>query len=1512
MPIDLSPGATHPQSAGANDDIRLLASQGELIAFPGPPDDGTDPAGQGDQASELGDLDEAQKLIVAPQNRLVVGVSTRGTVLTNAVDEVLEKVLKEAVEAIPGLRGKGWKSRDEVVESTIAKVQNKPFYKELRDRLLEGAKTFDDAVAQLFLETSAGEAKPGATEKPPFNAAAFDPLDLIGFEMWVPPFNPDALSGFADGEGNLAGDIGNYLRTSFSNGFMNVKVFTDGLDRIPWVKSKGGANEFVTILLNLGAQAFGAQLAGVEAGDIVENFVAGGGTLFSGPDVAKGNNFQVGMPLGSFGTDGFFVPTDEIWLTSLTYNVPITGNETENKLAQLFYLGYSDLRRTILTRNAQGEWGFTGFQIADRAIELGFKFLPGDETTGAVNVHVGTIGRFSAYFDKEAIVDGSVRQLPDGTLGYYFEDDGVDYFRPFDEQDAAIFTNVFLARQDGVSLDDVRVLGLAEEFETVTDADLEGADQLGPVARWVVENGNRPEVQDAWSAGVTLIPALLTGDPIAIGFAGANAFVDVNQSQFNRSYDDIVANYTVKGSDGADEFSASAFVNTEFLGIAKDLERVEDLYAEYVEATGFDLTLAEFVNDDRLSAVGKDVITDVRLAEIVSEKTGIVEYMEHRVEGLQGVTNRLLTEGHASATELYGALARYVDTAGANAVPSPDGMEGLFSSLAERLLGTSDPIVLFSGEGRNASTDWSENIAANFASIGVETGRPPVLRLLYETDGLTDLSEFGIDSLGEIDDATSFAEVAGILIEDRDVDPFQIYATLEASKPDAYVRSVVRDSPALSIPSSVDAALEGSLKDTLGPYYRGDDPRIVGESGLAESTLQEKIDFLAEVSGLDLTASVADLPLILDTYKKVLTGVIEVPARVLVPPLGSVRSGPIGSVVEGEYHYDLLIEDLALELLEQGLSDGTGVPDLDATIARFAGIRDGTTPVDRIAAEYGVSEETAERIGAAREIEPVEGTNYLMRDHVFLRSRDGIANPQASVTLGAGGTFVVAGGLGAPGQDGLIPDLPDAIPRDETIIAGPFPPEQEIVLTPAQRTFGDAVNALPEGPERDARIRALYDEYLLTPDAEGLTSLDAFRDARYGEATAEQVDEATYVTIFDASATANAEKLVAAQRDPGSEAGQAARADLEAQGLVFDENGYLDRSQGSGAMQIAGLAAEAATNPEFAAFVQANPGADAARIAALLAGESPEAAPPDLAELRGETRALIGDLSGLGGNEGAIAFLETFDLVLASVELAGGDFGGAEIAAFLQAGGAAGGIGYFLERLGAGDGAAWAALSNDLGVFGASLTDVERETFKESAYGLSLTGSVLRMAGSQAGDEALTVSGELVAIASDTMLAAAGEAVPGFTALDTPPPAAGGAERAGRPLEPLRRRHHDRSGRHRSRGAGDGAADLRRVHLAGRRRARPRRGRRAGPERGGQSGREGHDPRRSHGRRAVDRPRRDDLRVGRGRRGGPDRGRPRPSRIQGRAAGGGGDQPGAGGDRRGDGGPGRDRRRGAA
>lgn len=271
--------------------------------------------------------------------------------------------------------------------------------------------------------------------------------------------------------------------------------------------------------------------------------------------------------------------------------------------------------------------------------------------------------------------------------------------------------------------------------------------------------------------------------------------------------------------------------------------------------------------------------------------------------------------------------------------------------------------------------------------------------------------------------------------------------------------------------------------------------------------------------------------------------------------------------------------------------------------------------------------------------------------------------------------------------------------------------------------------------------------------------------------------------IFDAVYDPLARAVDAAQ----IEGDLGAVAELRRAGIEIGPGGFVvEGERGSAVAQIERIAGDAATNPEriepvvraLAALPpDADPGVVKATVAAALAGDMPEPAPgaTDAGALRAAAKEQIGLLTQLGGNEAAVAFLRAFDLVMGAVEAAGGEFDGAALGDFLSSG--AGSLGFLLEKVGAGDAEAWSALSSDLGAFAKSLDDGKREAFVEGAHALNVAGAALILAGSgETPDDALIVSGELVSIVGEGMLAAAGKPVPGFPGgIEVPPERAIGA-----------------------------------------------------------------------------------------------------------------------------------------
>ena len=326
-------------------------------------------------------------------------------------------------------------------------------------------------------------------------------------------------------------------------------------------------------------------------------------------------------------------------------------------------------------------------------------------------------------------------------------------------------------------------------------------------------------------------------------------------------------------------------------------------------------------------------------------------------------------------------------------------------------------------------------------------------------------------------------------------------------------------------------------------------------------------------------------------------------------------------------------------------------------------------------------------------------------------------------------------------------------------------------------------NGDPSAAEAEEVGYQLYKMEALGPTNE------AYKKGRFAAVPAEEREFVE--AAFDAGYQRRSEDIRTTQIDGDPGARIAARRRVEGDGLEFDDRGLIVEKDGLGALdQVAALSANEALASGTIARVKealsalppdATPEAVAAATQEALRVSDPvvDAASgvprSDVAMLRASAKAQVGLLSELGGNEAAVAFLRAFDLVMGAVEAAGGDFDGTALGDLLS--GSAGSLGFLMEKVGAGDAGAWSALSADLGAFAKSLDDGEREAFAESAHALTVAGSTLILAGSGGTpDDALIVSGELVSIAGEGMLAAAGKAVPGFPqGVDVPPEMAVGA-----------------------------------------------------------------------------------------------------------------------------------------
>lgn len=935
-------------------------------------------------------------------NRLVIGVSTKGSALVEMVDEVLEEAIEAMLAQVPWSGSR--QDREVRTERIVGKVKDSPGYKEIRQNLLSGSADFDVELNKFK------EAFGGNVSLPHLDGGElFDFADLIGFEAWFPPLQPDAIDALTDGDASFEDRLAGYLSNSLGNGFVNVKVFTDELKLLPGL----GTSEQIataTTILTYAASAFGGAQAGVDVGELFKQFAGTGGTLFSGA-TERGNTFQVGFPINAWerNEDGIGGTVTEWWFTMLNYNVPILAgdpNQPNNQNGSPFYLGYSDLRRSVIKQNpATGEWDFAGFVIADRAIELGYNFSPSAANTSAgFNVHVGTIGKFSVYLDAEAIADGRVVQDENGTLGYYLEQDGEQFFKPFTEQELTLFQNVYLADGSGdISLDEVRTID--GEYTEVTDQTIAEADELGPTAKWVVDKLSDPTVQDLWTVGVTTIPALLTGNPVAIGEALINSYTDINQNQFNRHYDATVTAYTSNAGENEGQFVAEAFVLGELLGAGQDLEQIQENFQAFKETDAYNgQSLSEFINYGRNTTAGSN---DNEGGQLAIESLNLVVDMEVRAEVAQGVITKLIEDGHASAEEIYGALAPY---ANGTELP-PDGLLHLVPSFAERLLGGNDPIVLFDDTEQRIATNDYDDFRANIFDISIDTSRPAALKILHDTDGLTNLEDFNLSDLNDIETVSSQTYIVNELIEEQGIDPFQIYNALSPFHSDAWLGELSSNVPSLVVPKTIDDA----LRETIGDTFTLEDLQGLRDDDVISLLFRY---YKPTVEGGQATS--ANLEHALSSFEDLLTGDLE-----------EGQENLFARVPEnGQEIFDTFIDTLAIDLVQQGAGGvSTGVEMLDARVAVYDGLVKGDLNLNQLTGgDAGLPPAIAERILEARADlkEDIDVQQYFDRDNNIIIDGGAVLDPAAygdefgDVTSEIANQLNVVASADATGLNGLL------------------------------------------------------------------------------------------------------------------------------------------------------------------------------------------------------------------------------------------------------------------------------------------------------------------------------------------------------------------------------------------------------------------------------------------------------------------------------------------------------------
>lgn len=173
-------------------------------------------------------------------------------------------------------------------------------------------------------------------------------------------------------------------------------------------------------------------------------------------------------------------------------------------------------------------------------------------------------------------------------------------------------------------------------------------------------------------------------------------------------------------------------------------------------------------------------------------------------------------------------------------------------------------------------------------------------------------------------------------------------------------------------------------------------------------------------------------------------------------------------------------------------------------------------------------------------------------------------------------------GLFALNENGLFENLGEIIPPNDEIISGPFPPETGSALTPVQQAFADDYDgfvAAGDTPEvASGKAYANYQIAVLDGEGEAFTN-DAYFEGRVSARAddAPPIDDAsraTYDTLYGHYAG-----LVLGGDAEG-------RATLEAAGVVYNEDGTVDETEGSVVAQISRAAFETAVDPAIAAAVQ--------------------------------------------------------------------------------------------------------------------------------------------------------------------------------------------------------------------------------------------------------------------------------------------------------------------------------------
>jgi hypothetical protein len=946
--------------------------------------------------------------------------------------------------------------------------------------------------------------------------------------------------------------------------------------------------------------------------------------------------------------------------------------------------------------------------------------------------------------------------------------------------------------------------------------ELRETSNLNEIGQYVVRNLDNP-IFATVADSASLIGAILTANPYVIAGATYNFANSTTDNFFQASYNEIVE---------TTGFSADSYILAhmqQFVEISKAIEETNEDFSRRVSDAFFTETKDE-LREEWGAVIGR-----------------LLTQSELQIESIQGFINQAVERGDLKALDIYQALEPYIEGQITIESRRADGEvhnvdPDLYSSVARRLLGDRNPLVF---NEDNSTNFVYQGVIANIVFAFADTERPPELRILLETKGLTDLTNFDIGSLGNIENTGSLRQLVGGLISNN-VDPFAIYEQLDPDQ----AEQLGRDVPGLDVVAAFDKAFDTSVRALQNP-----DHRVLGADNL--------FDVVNGFAGTDLgLGSVAELRQALAAYRAVLTGDVSLPVGV-----AGQFNLPV-SAAEAERRYAALINEVALNLTEAGFAGTTGITELDARLTYYVAFRDGGQDANALANDTSLTDGEVNRIlegrdflrGSGGEPRQLDGfLNIQWQAGAFgqdaftspladfqpgtVVAGNGVASRQEPIELSTDGD-IAAGDRPETSTPNLVAEIllaaarayedidPTTVEGQRQLSANDLALSDLIRLNPnlsredanrllefffvggadgdldilrqdlrgksseeflelveggstilgAQSNAAELRNTLTErGGLSDAQVdRLVADQFDVDLAVlEGGTTISAYAEGQFTSlrpADRQGLDRDAFVSIITAIAEPLIRNIVPAQTGDAE-----ARAALEAAGVTFDENGIIVSDRGSAVLEVLGIVGEnpVLRDPSLNAAVaalgeNATPDQINDAISGLTSGAESSAFLEDIGALRGQVSEQIGQLETLGGNAAAITFLRSFDLALGAVELTGAEFSGSAISQFLSSG--AGSIGFFLDKISAGDAAAWSAFAADLGAFGTSLTDGQSQVFLEQAYGLSLAGSFLTLTGSSATDPntALVVSGELLTIISDGLLAAAGTVPAGFQSVTTP------------------------------------------------------------------------------------------------------------------------------------------------